>query len=305
MPTEAEKFKSSIDNFSQAAPEEEVTGALRQSAVSVHDGISDSGGLYLQKSLPHFLEDEWFSRSRMPRTPDWSIVWSDLMMTMFIFFVVLYVYSVAQKEFLGPEGLGDFSDLSPPDTRVMETVGRSGGEATWPTEGFIERMFNLSKQALSEEVMEEFASIELVPQKTVRIILTGDLLFDSAQAKVKEEAKKTLIKIARLLQQTPYAIDVIGHTDDLPISTGQFPSNWELSAARASAVARFLINDMKVPGSQFFVTGLGSYQPVKPNDNQANRAANRRVEIVITREKPRASPVPEENKTQAGGANKL
>lgn len=301
-----EPVKPKIPPPNSAHTEEkgEESGGRPGSTETVHGVDSFNGGMYRRKSFPPYGENEWFTRSRMPRTPAWSIVWSDLMMTMFIFFVVLYAYSVAQKQFLGPKGLGDAADPAPPVSRVMQTAAdRNGGKTSWPTKGFIEKMFNLSKQTLSDEVMQEFASIELVPEKTVRIILTSDLLFDSGQAKIKEHAKRSLAKIARLLRQTPYAINVIGHTDNRPIATHQFPSNWELSTARASAVARYLVDEMGIPGNQFYITGHGSYQPVRPNNSPENRAANRRVEIVITREKPGASLAAGEKRNQTGGQN--
>jgi chemotaxis protein MotB len=81
-------------------------------------------------------------------------------------------------------------------------------------------------------------------------------------------------------------VNIVGHTDDLPINTEEFPSNWELSTARASKVARFFMNEMNMPGENFYISGHASYQPVKPNDNEIDRAANRRVEIIITKERP-------------------
>jgi chemotaxis protein MotB len=251
-----------------------------------------------------FLTEDSFYRSRMPRNPHWSVVWSDLMMTMFIFFVVLYVYATAQKEFLGQEGLGNYLGPSSLDTRVIETTGSGLGEAGAPSEGFIEKMFDLSKQALSDEALHEFASVELVPEQTVRIILTGDLLFASGRAEVRTEAKKSLAAIAQLLVKTPYAINVIGHTDDRPIATHIYPSNWELSTARASAVARYLINEMNIPASQFYITGHAAFRPVRSNDSPRNQAKNRRVEIVITKEKPGAMSTPTSHNLKQRGSSR-
>lgn len=273
-------------------PDKQKTAALPKKDATVDNSV---GPQQEEKNPPNdksfvtipapqvFMDGDLFYRSRMPRHPDWSVVWSDLMMTMFIFFVVAYAYAITQKEFLGPPA---------PDTSITQATESDLGKATGASEGFIEKMFDLSRQALSDKSMQEFASVELVPEKTVRIILTGDLLFDSGQALLRPTAQESLAKIAALLRKTPYAINVIGHTDDRPIATLQFPSNWELSAARASAVARYLIDSQKIPASQFYITGYGFYKPVRPNDTPQNRAANRRVELIITREKPEASSLP-------------
>ncbi len=240
-------------------------------------------------SLDVFAVDKPFRRGHMPRSPEWSVPWSDLMMTMFIFFVVLYVYQQAHKEFLSPEGLGGEAG-TPLASRVMETAGRGLGEAAGPSEGFLEKMYDLSRQTLSDEALTEFASVELVPDQTVRIVLTGDLLFDSGEAALKEEAKLSLAKVAQVLKASRYAINVVGHTDDVPVSSARFPSNWELSASRASAVASYLIAEMNIPAEQLSVTGYSSQRPRRPNTSPEGRAANRRVEIIISQEPAAARP---------------
>lgn len=226
-----------------------------------------------------------FQRGRMPRSPSWSVPWSDLMMTMFILFVVLYVYQSARKEFLSPEGLDKYVNETF-ESRIMNSGGIGPDNPAGPANGFLEKMYNLSKQTLTDEHLQEFASVELVADQTVRIILTGDLIFDSGQTLIKENAKQSLAKVAPILRQTNYAINVVGHTDNVPISNGFFPSNWELSAIRAGAVTRYLIDEMKIPAKQFYVSGFSYYQPRQSNDTESGRAANRRVEIIISQNKP-------------------
>jgi len=149
-------------------------------------------------------------------------------------------------------------------------------------------IFDLSKVTLANEKLERFASVELVPDKTMRIILTGDLLFPSGQAELTANAKESLKKLSGIIKKTPYMINVIGHTDSQPVRNSRFPSNWELSLARAGRVARFLIDDTKLPATQFSVSGYSSYRPVQPNTNEENRKANRRVEIILSKELPQA-----------------
>ncbi|MDH5297628.1 MAG: OmpA family protein [Desulfobulbaceae bacterium] len=235
-----------------------------------------------------------FQRSRMPRAPDWSVAWSDLMMTMFIFFVVLYVYQSAHREpeFLGGQGKGsDMGSSMGTGSGGIGLLGEGGG-GMGQGSGSVQsmaRIYDLSKEVMREE-FAEVTGVDLVPDKTVRIILAGDLLFDLGRAELKPKARASLDRVARVLQQTPYMVNVIGHTDPTPIHTPQFPTNWELSAVRASVVSRYLIEQQKLPARRFYVTGHAYHLPVAPNTSARNRAANRRVEIVITKEMPSALP---------------
>jgi chemotaxis protein MotB len=234
---------------------------------------------------PHF--EDSFDRVRMPRNPPWSIAWSDLMMTMFILFTVMYAYKSADKEFLTGEGLG--SDIG---TEIgTGVIGDKGGGSIGPapdsgSELLLTKVYHLGRQTLDQEELNEFATVALAPDKTVRIILQSDLLFDLGKADIKPVGRKSLDKIISILQQTPYMINVVGHTDNLPINTELFSSNWELSLKRASEVARFIMNQSSLPEERFYITGHASYQPLRPNDTPENRAINRRVELIITRNKP-------------------
>jgi chemotaxis protein MotB len=159
---------------------------------------------------------------------------------------------------------------------------------TSPEDELITELFDLSRLTLSENNLERFASIELIPDKTMRIILTGDLLFPSGQADLTPGATESLKQLSEIIKKTPYMVNVIGHTDDRPMRSARFPSNWELSVARASGVARFLIEETGLPPSQFSVTGYSSFRPVRPNTSEENRRLNRRVEIILSQERPAA-----------------
>ena len=158
--------------------------------------------------------------------------------------------------------------------------------SVWEGGGAFRHIYDLTKDTLSHESLRSFASVDLVPDKAVRIILTGDLLFDTGLASLKGSAKNSLKEIAEILRKTPYMINLVGHTDDRPIHTEQFPSNWELSTTRACKVARFLIDEMHIPAEKFYISGHASYQPLKPNYGGKDRAVNRRVEIIVTKERP-------------------
>jgi chemotaxis protein MotB len=106
-------------------------------------------------------------------------------------------------------------------------------------------------------------------------------LFDSGKADLKSEAIRLLDKIAPVLKQSQRPIRVEGHTDNVPIHTKEFPSNWELSTARAVNVLRYLVEKHEIPPQIISAAGYGEYHPIVPNDTAQNRSRNRRVEIII------------------------
>lgn len=107
------------------------------------------------------------------------------------------------------------------------------------------------------------------------------ILFDSGSAAIKPAGARVLSKIAREVREIPdHSVRVEGHTDPVPISTARFPSNWELSVARAAGVVRFLIEQGLEP-DKLSAVGFGPYQPIADNDTAAGRARNRRIEIVL------------------------
>ena len=133
------------------------------------------------------------------------------------------------------------------------------------------------KKALSEEKeFEIFTTKEGVVLK-----LPGKVLFDTGKAELKPKAKTLLNKVAPLFKQYPYPVRVEGHTDNVPIHTEKYPSNWELSAARAVNVVRYL-QGKGLSKEKVFAVGYGEYRPLVSNDTPEHRALNRRVEIVIT-----------------------
>lgn len=107
------------------------------------------------------------------------------------------------------------------------------------------------------------------------------VLFDSGKAEIKKQAMAVLDKIVPVLKQSRRQIRVEGHTDNVPIHTREFPSNWELSTARAVNVVRYFIDKHNFSPYTISAAGYGEYRPVAPNDTDKHRALNRRVDIVI------------------------
>ncbi len=210
--------------------------------------------------FPFSTFEQIFQQKKTGGRSEWHIPWSDLMMTMFVLFAVMYVYSSSKNQVVPPTGSEPVSSIS--------------------------KIYDMSKSAFQEGGMEKIASVELIPDKAVKILLTSDLLFDTGKADLRPGAIDALKQVATILQTTPYLVTLAGHTDDIPIHTQYFPSNWELSTARASAVARFLIEQMHIPADRFCVSGYADMHPLRSNDSDENRAVNRRVEIMITKAKP-------------------
>jgi chemotaxis protein MotB len=106
------------------------------------------------------------------------------------------------------------------------------------------------------------------------------MLFRPGEAELQDEAVSTLAEVAKILAEQKMPIEVDGHTDNLPISTLQFPSNWELSSARASSVVRLFI-EQGIDAKLLKATGFADNFPVLPNDTLEGRARNRRVAITV------------------------
>jgi chemotaxis protein MotB len=106
--------------------------------------------------------------------------------------------------------------------------------------------------------------------------------FPSGSAELLDEFSPLITKIRGLLKETEGHIYVAGHTDNVPIATSRYRSNWELSSARAVSVVHKLIETGEIPPNRIHVQGHGDTQPLHANDSHKHRALNRRVEIVVT-----------------------
>jgi len=151
----------------------------------------------------------------------------------------------------------------------------------------------ISKDQLesSDGVMEQSSNkladyIELIEQERGLVISIKDtLLFTSGSDELNPQAWGLIKQLGMALVKVPNYIRVEGHTDNLPINTGKFPSNWELSMLRASTVLHVLQESAGVSPDRLSVIGYGEYRPLVPNSNAVNRAKNRRVDIVILKQK--------------------
>jgi chemotaxis protein MotB len=114
----------------------------------------------------------------------------------------------------------------------------------------------------------------------LRLNLTQEVLFSSGSAEVNTGGRAVLTKVAERVRGLPHGVEVQGHTDNVPIHSERYPTNWELAGARASRVVRFLEQEGVAP-DRLCAISHGEYAPVAPNDSEAGRAKNRRIEITL------------------------
>lgn len=136
------------------------------------------------------------------------------------------------------------------------------------------------KEALESEIERGLIVVEnQLNRIVIRIRERGS--FPSGDATLNQDFIPILKKINEVLSQTDGLIAVAGHTDNIPISTARYRSNWELSTSRATSVVHELLNYNTIPPERFVLEGYADTKPLAPNDSSANRATNRRVEIVV------------------------
>lgn len=146
-----------------------------------------------------------------------------------------------------------------------------------------------TKKTISTSLKDEIAAqqIELVEtENTLKVIFVDKILFDSGSAKINQKGKALLLAFAESIrQQKDQCILVEGHTDNMPLGPSlkaRFPSNWELSVARAAAVARFLHEEGRLQPQRLSARGYSFYRPVASNKTAEGRRQNRRIEIILS-----------------------
>lgn len=226
----------------------------------------------------------------------WLITYSDLITLLMIFFVVMYSISTvnAQKMQAVASSLSQvMSGRAPeildfPGPTIID--GQSGAEqADIMQQAELEAArLQLVEYLKLLETMDPGISKNIVIMQQERglvISLKDTLLFPKGSADLTPRAQQVISGVGKSLAQLPNYTRVEGHTDNLPIHTAQFPSNWELSVIRATNVAQQLINEGSIEPLKISATGYGEYRPLVPNDSEVNRAINRRVDIVILKHK--------------------
>jgi len=225
-------------------------------------------------------------------TAGWLVTYADLMTLLLVFFVLLYSLASFDKkkyesaiesikiridqkaELVGLMELLEVPDSIDTKITIEDITGLRSRE-----ESLIR---DINKYIVSKESAKTIATHVVDGKIIVRI--NGHALFTSGSADLKINARPILDRIVAVVFEYPeYNINIKGYTDDVPITTARFPSNWELSAIRATTVLKHLIQKGIKP-ERLTATGYADMEPLLPNTSASNRAVNRRVEFVL--EKP-------------------
>ncbi len=209
--------------------------------------------------------------------PHWAVPWSDLMMVMMVMFAVLFVTKLAERD-VGELFRKEATARPEPRPQPAPPKIEKADEGQIPAEDILRLSEKLVKQANLEDI-----DVVLTESQAVKVSVRGNLLFDLGKADLKPEAISFLDKLSQIIAANNYQIEIVGHTDNFPISNPAYPTNWELSSARAARVARYLIQAGNLEPGRFTVIGHAFYRPTVPNTTLENKAKNRRVEIIITR----------------------
>lgn len=228
--------------------------------------------------------------------PAYMATYGDMMTLLMCFFVLLFSMSNVDAEkfksvmssFSGGTGVLDGSD------QVINGEGLiEGGDSLDQSAKEYDLLLSETTDTLKDfqafiETQEMTQDVNIMQEGT-EVIITFDaiLLFDSGKAIIKPQAIPVLEALGEKLNeytQKGYRMRLEGHTDNVPIKTAQFPSNWELSATRAIAVAKFYIYELGFDAHLISAEGYGEHMPVASNDTPEGRLKNRRVEIKLTKE---------------------
>jgi chemotaxis protein MotB len=224
----------------------------------------------------------------------WLISYADFITLLFALFVVLFasshhdqktLQSVSKAVRQGFQDMGAFSssDSAADNSRVLGPT--STGEArpsTVPANAGIDiiELQRKLKKALGKEIERQEVVLRMTPEGFV-ISLHELGFFNTGEARLMPGAGDKVKLIAGVLMQYGLDMRVEGHTDNVPIHNAQFASNWELSTARAMAVAMMLVNESGADPQRMSIAGYGQYRPAASNDTPEGRRANRRVDIVV------------------------
>jgi len=252
-------------------------------------------------------------KPRKPKTPPsherWLVSYADFITLMFAFFVVMYATSKADVKkqvqmadsidsafrTLGlfqqnPTKNGAAGLAHNPEGPITPMNIVMGDELMAPPAVKVDlaKLQERLSGMLSNQIAEHIVSMKIGRDGLV-ISLREAGFYDSGSAVVHPSALPTLNRIATTLATSPYDIRIEGHTDNVPIHTGQFDSNWELSTTRATRLTRIFVADNFAP-YRMSASGYAEFHPVASNDTAEGRSQNRRIDIIVL---PRTSPPPE------------
>ena len=235
----------------------------------------------------------------------WLVSYADFVTLLFAFFVVMYsISSVNDEKYESlSEALDEAFSTIRKVRKVIDPI-QVGTEPTTiqpirldnPTTGEINKHRELSEEILKErrqlqlvseqfqDVLQPYIENDLIEVKRhdfwIELEMNSQLLFLSGEAELSIKAIPVLKKIAEVIRRMPNVINIEGHTDNVPIDTVEFPSNWDLSSARATTVVREFVQNGISP-KRLSAIGYGEFHPVADNNNEVGRNKNRRVVLVL------------------------
>jgi chemotaxis protein MotB len=234
----------------------------------------------------------------------WLVSYADFITLLFAFFVVLYASSkadqqkqaqIAQSIRSAFEALGVFpapphadTHASPADLPPVNVVLGDDLAASPEVQQDLHRLQEKLASALAAQVAQHNIALKLGRDGLV-ISLRESGFYDSGSAIPHPQSKPIIEKVAATIGATPYDIRIEGHTDNVPIHTAQFDSNWELSTARATELAKLFIVNYHFSPARLSAAGFAEYHPVAGNETPEGRSQNRRVDIIVL---PKISVIP-------------
>ena len=220
----------------------------------------------------------------------WMTTFSDLLTLLLTFFVLLLTMSSLDNKkmeevfgffggargVLNPAEKGGVGKIQILSSRQLATEAFGGED--FQKQLMIKRA--IINRGLKSEETEGDIRVQ-IRSRGVVFSIDDQFLFDSGKAKIESRAFSLLKKLSSILREYPHDILVEGHTDNVPIHTERFPSNWELSLLRAVNVAKFFISVGEIYPGRLSCGGYGDCKPLFPNDHESGRKKNRRVEILL------------------------
>ena len=226
---------------------------------------------------------------------NWLTTFNDLVTLLMVFFVLLFTMSTIDKEKMSDlqyalqSGLGVLKQGKNVQIEVKENQPiKDMSNLKTQASGWKDKPHGQSMQGFMQDAMDELRAdigIRVIyTDQGARLRFEDELLFSFGRAEIDPEGFSFLDKIAGAIHKMPYPIRVEGHTDNVPIHTKRFPSNWELSTARAVNVLKYFVDTCKIDPRRMSAVGYGESKPLVSNDSAAPRSKNRRVEIVLIKE---------------------
>lgn len=219
--------------------------------------------------------------------PGWEVVYTGFILIMLCFFIMLCTFATIEQsrvEYFVASFTRAVSVL-PAGVKV-----RPGEHASFALpdiadeKGEMSLIFQELQKAASELGLEEDLTFSFFRHGLV-VSLSDKALFDLGVAEISQDAFPLLDKIGDIISNTSHLVRIEGHTDDVPIHTYRFPSNWELSTARAVNVLRYFLDIHEISTERLSAAGFGEFQPIVPNEGPELRSKNRRVEITFALKK--------------------